>query len=361
MKKQSIFKFIISTILVVFAIVVAFDLAAPARVKLNKILAKSAIKTIEQENIAYDAKSNAELMAKTVKFDKEGMDNIALVSMIKDEDDIIYENLVWHFAVGFRKFVIVDNNSSDKTRFLVEKFRDQTLGKAIVIIVDDPIVEYIQSEVTTGAMRLANSVWPKVEWVFPVDADEFWYPTTDLKNILSHIPENKDIILTHQYNHFPIKNAQDSNFSQPFYDVLDFRLKTLSPGFGKVAVRSKPDITIAQGNHSARAINYYRNADYVAGNALGLDMRHFQMRSVFQVEKKYSNGAKANILGQKLGILSQAHGAHWTAFKKEVDEKGLKQAAIDRFNGHVRPANDCAYDPLPMREAFEAFEELILK
>jgi len=136
--------------------------------------------------------------------------------MIKDEDDIIFENLVWHFCVGFRKFIIVDNNSTDKTRSLVEKFRTQVMGKATVIIVDDPIVEYIQSQVTTGAMRLANSIWPQVDWIFPVDADEFWYPTTNLRGILSYIPVDKDIIITHPYNHFPINSAENSDFQSHF-------------------------------------------------------------------------------------------------------------------------------------------------
>ncbi|MGI4775503.1 MAG: hypothetical protein ACRYE9_00995, partial [Janthinobacterium lividum] len=36
-------------------------------------------------------------------FNSEGINNIALVMMTKDEEDIIYQNLVWHFSLGFRK------------------------------------------------------------------------------------------------------------------------------------------------------------------------------------------------------------------------------------------------------------------
>ena len=213
--------------------------------------------------------------------------------MIKDEDDIIFENLVWHFCVGFRKFVIVDNNSTDKTRSLIEKFRTQVMGKATVIIVDDPIVEYIQSQVTTGAMRLADSIWPQLDWIFPVDADEFWYPTINLREILSQIPVDNDIILTHQYNYTPINSADNYDFSLPFYDTLDYRYKSLPEGLGKVAVRAKHDMEIAQGNHSAHYLNYHKKTNCEAGNKLGLNMLHFPMRSVAQVEKKYWNGAKA--------------------------------------------------------------------
>ena len=81
--------------------------------------------------------------------------------------------------------------------------------------------------------------------------------------------------------------------------------------------------------------------------------------SVFQVEKKYWNGAKANIRAQKLGLINKDHGSHWTAFKKEVDEKGLRQSATDRFNSYVKSKDICIEDPLPMEDAFELFNELI--
>ena len=73
------------------------------------------------------------------------------------------------------------------------------------------------------------------------------------------------------------------------------------------------------------------------------------------------NGANANNLGQRLGVLSKNSGIHWSAFTAEVTEKGLKQAAIDRFNSHVRLQEDCIEDPLPMKQAFELFEELIAR
>jgi len=359
MKTNVILKISLSAILIFFSLVIILVLENPLKSKLNKILAKSELKKAEQENLYYEAQNNINLTTKTVKFDENGIDNIALISMVKDEDDIIYENLVWHFCVGFRKFIIIDNNSTDKTRFLIEKFRSQVVEKATVIIVYDPIFEFIQSKKTTGAMYLAHSIWPQVEWIFPVDADEFWYPNTRLQDIISDIPSNKDIIFTNQYNHFPVKTATDFDFSIPFYDSLNFRFKSLSPGFGKIALRGKLDMIIAQGNHSANSINYNRNTHYIAGNKIGLDMRHFQMRSVKQTEKKYLNGANANNLGQKLGLLSKNSGTHWSAFTAEVTEKGLNQAAIDRFNSHVRPQEDCIQDPLPMKQAFKLFEKLI--
>jgi hypothetical protein len=178
---------------------------------------------------------------------------------------------------------------------------------------------------------------------------------------LSKIPDDKDVILTSQYQHVPVQDAENFNQQIPFYDSLNFRLKSLPGGLGKIAVRFKSDVIIAQGNHSARSTNYNRNMGYISGNKIGLDMRHFAMRSVAQVEKKYWNGAKANILGQKLGVLPHHAGTHWTAFMHEVKDKGIKQASIDRFNNSVQSKDECIEDPLPMRQGFELFRELIAR
>ncbi len=360
MKKYNLLTKILFFVFTVVILIAAYELLAPKKYtliyKINKHIVKSNIEDTKEKNLLYGSRSNEDVAPKTVEFAREGIDNIALITMIKDEDDIIYENLVWHFCVGFRKFVIVDNNSTDNTRLLVEKFKRQVLGKAIVVVIDDPIIEYIQSQVTTGAMLLANSLWPKLDWVFPVDADEFWYPNVKLQSILDKTPSKSDVILTMQYQHVPIETVDHLNGAEHFYKNIKFRIKSLSGGLGKVAVRPGIDVIIAQGNHSASSKT--RNLNYFGGNILGLDMRHFQMRSTAQTEKKYWNGAKANILAQKLGIISEGVGHHWTAFKEEVDRKGIKQSAIDRFNNSFQPKESCIEDPLPMEQAFKLFKEL---
>ncbi len=359
MKKSKVFPKVLFAIVLFVSLGAAFGLTKPIERKLNKMQFKSELLKAEEKNLQIQKLNDNFTEQKSVKFARDGIDNIAYVTMVKDEDDIIYENLVWHFCIGFRKFVIVDNNSTDGTRVLIEKFKKQVENKAIVVIVDDPLVEYIQSKIMTGAMRFAHSVWPDLDWVFPVDADEFWYPNVRLQDILSKIPDSQEVILTLQHNHVPVEEFQDNKKHGVFYKNLNFRLKDLSGGFGKIAVRPGVDVIISQGNHSARTIMHNRGLKYVAGNEIGLDMRHFQMRSVFQVEKKYWNGAKANIRAQKLGLINKNSGVHWTAFKKEVDKKGLRQSAIDRFNSYTKSKKICVDDPLPMEQAFELFNELI--
>ena len=276
MKKSKVFFKILFVIVLFVSLGAAFGLTKPIERKLNKMQFKSELVKAEEKNLQIQKLSDDFIEPKPVKFARDGIDNIAYVTMVKDEDDIIYQNLVWHFCVGFRKFVIVDNNSTDGTRALIEKFKKQVENKAIVVIIDDPIVEYIQSKIMTGAMRFAYSVWPDLDWVFPVDADEFWYPNVRLQDILSKIPDSQEVIFTLQHNHVPVEEFQDNKKHGVFYKNLNFRLKDLSGGFGKIAVRPGVDVIISQGNHSARTIMHNRGLKYVAGNEIGLDMRHFK-------------------------------------------------------------------------------------
>ena len=356
MKEYNLLTRLFLVVLAIVILTIAYEFIAPKKYTLSYVVNNkiNGIKAATEVNLLYG--SHKDIIPKSVEFESKGIDNIALITMIKDEDDIIYENLVWHFCVGFRKFVIVDNNSTDNTRLLVDRFKREVVGKAIVVVIDDPIVEYTQSRKTTGAMLFTHSVWPEVDWVFPVDADEFWYPNVRLQSILNKIPSKTDVILTMQYNHMPIKTAEHFTSSGYFHENINFRMKSLSGGLGKVAIRPRIDIVIAQGNHSASSKT--RSLNYSGGNTLGLDMRHFQMRSTAQTEKKYWNGAKANLLAQELGVVAKGKGVHWSSFKEEVDKKGIKQSSIDRFNNSCQPKEFCVKDPLPMMRAFKLFKEL---
>lgn len=311
------------------------------------------------ETLAWDAEHKTGFEAKKVSFSESGIDNIALITMVKDEEDVIYENLVWHFCVGFRKFVIVDNDSTDKTLALIHKFKKETEGKALVIIIEDPIFEHIQSRIITAAMRTVNVVWPEVEWVFPVDGDEFWYPNRPLDQILADVPKDKDEMLVIQYQQRPCDKYDKIDSSKPFYNSIVCRDRVLSSGggLGKVAVRSNVTTQIRQGNHEAVVDGW--NLSKTSANILGLDMRHFAIRSVDQVYRKYWNGAHANIALKKKGGPSTV-GSHWDSFLDEVKDKGMMHASIDRFDRYVaEDKNSVIYDTIDFKKAESFYNKML--
>lgn len=288
--------------------------------------------------------------------------------MVKDEEDIIFENLVWHFTLGFRKFIIINNNSTDNTRKLVEKFAELTQNQAKVFIIDDPIMEYIQSRITTGAYEFAKFVWPELEWVFPVDADEFWVPTQSLETILANIPKNIDALFVSCAKHLATQEYYDFAEGLKFFEKIPYRQKSLSIGLGKIALRtSNENIIIAQGNHSvesklpkflAKKLKLAGQIKYIGGNSLGLHMTEYPMRSISQAHRKLVNGAKANIAAQKLGYIGQDQGTHWSSYAEDLNKFG-NEAARKRFEESFIAHEKAISDPLPIKEAMELFYKII--
>lgn len=309
-----------------------------------------------------------------VAFTPEGIDDIALITMVKNEEDIIFENLVWHFTIGFRKFVIVDNQSNDNTRKRIEKFAELTKNQAKVMIIDDPIFEHIQSRIMTGAYEFAKSVWPELTWVFPVDADEFWIPGKPLQSILDQVPDDIDAITTLCAQHRPMDGYYDYPKDLPFYERIPYRVNSIMGGkLGKTALRAtnRKNLVIAQGNHSIKnrkdypkllqkKLHLVGQIKYASGNALGLNMTEFSLRSIEQTHKKLSNGAKANMAAQNLGFIHKTNGSHWNEYAIEMQKFG-DNAPKKRFDETFISKNQAVNDPLPMKDSFALFYKIIDK
>jgi hypothetical protein len=298
-----------------------------------------------------------------VAFDREGINEIALLTMIKDEEDIIFENLVWHFSIGFRKFVIVDNLSTDRTSELVNNFIKLTGDQAAVFVIRDPVVAHIQSRIITGGYHFIRSVWPEVKWVFPVDGDEFWTPKVKLRDILQKLPSDIGVLSVGQIIYQAADDFDKFPAEAKFYEKIHYRTtKYYTANFPKVAVRVKPNVIIAQGNHSAVVENYASVLRYGAANNLGLDMVTYPHRSPLQTMHKYNNGMKANLLGKKQGLLGSDIGTHWDSFEAEIAAKGSAEiAARDRFKASYINMKEALDDPFPMGEAIKLFEEIVKK
>lgn len=102
------------------------------------------------------------------------------VSMVRNEEDVVRANVLYHLAAGFDRVLIVDNASTDGTRGILRK-----LGK-------DPRVRWTrdrgsfrQGEIFT---RLARQAFAEgADWVAPIDADDFWHaPGSSLKDVLGN-------------------------------------------------------------------------------------------------------------------------------------------------------------------------------
>ncbi len=308
-----------------------------------------------------------------VEFNSKGINNIALITMIKNEEDIIFENLVWHFSLGFRKFIIVNNLSTDYTQEKIEEFIKLTKNKAIVILINDPIYEYIQTRILTGAYDFARSVWPELQWIFPVDADEFWVPKHNLEKMLNNIPDNVDAIAAIPIRYYATPDFFKFDKNDKFYEKIHYHTKYVSlsdevdhtsviEGYPKSAIRSQPNIVIQQGNHYINRINNCSNKkiQYIDGRLIGLEIYEYSLRSIEHTSTKLTNGMKVNNLVIKLGIV-KGHGAHWSNYETYISKYGEKKAAEMAFKDryYTEDTDNFVDESIPIKEAIIKFYEII--
>lgn len=106
---------------------------------------------------------------------------LAMSILVRDETDIIEENIRFHAANGVDCFIVTDHRSSDGTRDILQ---DLTRDYDITIIDDDSIV--IDRDLCVS--RMAHLVRDKgqADWIINNDADEFWFcDLLDLKQAIT--------------------------------------------------------------------------------------------------------------------------------------------------------------------------------
>ena len=239
----------------------------------------------------------------------------AVVMMVKDEADIIGENLTWLYFTGLRRFVLLDNGSTDETAVIIERFR-RAHQDSEVLVLKDPLIRYMQAEKTTGLYRLAISIWPDVRWIIPADADEFLIAEQGYE-VLDDNSSRVDAVSIPKVIHFRREDSLQHGAS--VMGRMDYR----SPLFcvpPKIVARNNLFITITQGNHKVRLVDD-RPPIYTGGFKLGLYYREFPTRSFQHFLCKIRNGGPAikaaeAFLGRKVG------GEHWVNYYEALQSGG---------------------------------------
>jgi len=240
----------------------------------------------------------------------------AVVTMVKDEADIIHANLRWLYHIGARRFVVMDNMSADGTWAEIIRF-DAAHPDAEVLLLRDPVVQYYQSEKMSALMELAQQRWPDIAWVLPVDADEFCVAKHGLR-ALAYVPPHVHALTVPKVIHF-LRRGQ----AEPQTEHIDFaRMDVRSSLFcvpPKVIARATPQLRITQGNHKVFAAGEARMR-YAGGFQYGFFHREYQTRSFAHFLRKVRNGGAAILAAQADG--RDVGGQHWVAWYRILAERG---------------------------------------
>jgi hypothetical protein len=166
---------------------------------------------------------------------------LVMTLKVRDEADILEDNLRYHRALGVDFFVVTDNGSVDGTSEILERYVEA--GLAHVIRIETSNLRDNEEDWTTRMARLAATEF-EADWVFHDDADEFWWPIEGtLKEAFEAIPEQYGSVVAPRAEFVARPDASGSWFERMIYREA---LGSLQP---KAAHRGDPDAVVISQTH----------------------------------------------------------------------------------------------------------------
>lgn len=203
--------------------------------------------------------------------------------LVRDEQDIIRENIEYHLAQGVDFFIATNNRSVDNTEKILREYE----ARGLLHYIYEGDDNYNQHAWVTRMARMAYSDYG-ADWVINNDADEFWWPVeADLKETFRRIPPEINQLQATRYNFVVVKESEEPFWSRMVYrEKASFnpRGRPLPP---KVAHRGTAQIKIQQGNHKVKCIDHPRIISEL------IKIFHFPIRNYQQIENKIAKGGAA--------------------------------------------------------------------
>ncbi|WP_019908929.1 glycosyltransferase family 2 protein [Paenibacillus sp. HW567] len=242
---------------------------------------------------------------------------LVMTILVKNEEDIIEENILFHKSMGVDSFIVTDNNSTDKTKDILLKYREKGWIEEII----EEKGEDISQQVWVDRMiELAIDRY-KADWIINADADEFWYSKSeDLKKTIA--TSNSNVIKCNIFNMLPAQEGKfySSNLMVKKYieDIDSYNLSKFNiftKQIPKVIHRAKGYIQIFTGNHYVK-MRFQR--EEISDD---IEIFHFSIRSLNHFKNKMINGGKAYERNKKL---NKNIGEHWRYYYE-----GWKSGVLD--------------------------------
>jgi len=212
---------------------------------------------------------------------------IILTLLCRNEVDIIADIIDFHISRGIDYVIATDNGSEDGTTEILEKYEKA----GCLHLIRESEFTHDQSIWVTRMAQLAAQEYG-ADWVINSDADEFWWPNSgSLKNSLTRIPSNVDVLEVKRTNFLP-KTKELGSYSERMFVREVVSCNSLGhPLPPKVCHRGYTDLLVLDGNHTVKRKN--SDIDMLVSTNHDIEILHFPLRTYAQFERKIRLGAEA--------------------------------------------------------------------
>jgi glycosyltransferase involved in cell wall biosynthesis len=236
---------------------------------------------------------------------------LVMTLLVRDEEDIVADNLDFHLAQGVDEVIVTDNGSVDGTLEILRAYE----ARGVVRIIVEPTDDYSQGRWVTRMARMAATEH-KADWVINNDADEFWWPREGtLRTLFEGLGGDVGAVVGHRTNFVP--RPEDD---RPYWERMTLRERESLNPVGKplppkLAHRAHPEIVVVQGNHRIKGPDVGSEVDDGS-----IEILHFPMRSYAQFENKIVKGGRAYARNKEL---PEKTGRTWRRLYETWEQGGL--------------------------------------
>ncbi len=239
---------------------------------------------------------------------------LIMTLLVKNEEGMLEENLLFHKSMGVDGFIVTDNNSTDGTMDIIRRYQQKGWIKEVIM---ETATNYEQKDWVDRMIWKAKKDY-QADWVMNADADELWYsPSGNLKNELLNTAAN--VLNCRMYSVYPEEGtpfwewnrtvgyvSDPEKYDLSIYSIFERQNK-------KVIHRTAGYLQISMGNHKVKMFPM-RSED------CDIRVYHYNIRGKRQFMEKMING------GKQLENHKGKHGGrHWRYFYALYKEGKLEQ------------------------------------
>lgn len=250
---------------------------------------------------------------------------VVLTLLCRNEADIVAANIEFHISCGVDFIIATDNASTDGTTDILHSYESRNL----LCLLHEPELTHDQAIWVTRMAQLATQEYA-ADWLIHSDADEFWCPTEgSLPDTLDAVPDHVSALAVGRMNFLP-PPAGDPGGDTPFFQGQTIREICSVNSLGrplppKVCHRSHLDIQVDDGNHGVR-----RGGERIMATPTNqLEILHFPVRNLNQLERKIIQGAEAL---ERNARIDKATGSTWRSLYRVLQRDGSLAAHYDSIS-----------------------------